>query len=135
MPTKDNGEETITTEEKPKTISQLLDEGKEDGEEEIDPAILDKVDLTLPKEYVLETMAEELVSHLSAYATAKTGWRTARAAGEHAKAEQFYKQMSFSRLASALIQSEYPGVKKLADKLALYRKRTVEKQREAQMRR
>lgn len=117
--------------EKNPTIADILNKDKEDNELDISPQVLDKVDLSLPQEYLIEIVAEELVGYLTNYHQYNIGYRTARASGDHQKAEQLYKQMSHSRLAAALIQSEYKGIKELADKIAGYRVETVKKSREA----
>lgn len=113
-------EETKTpTQEKAKTIAELLKaEDADEHETELDPAILEKADLGLPDSFQLESMAAELVEHLSAYHRNKAALKAARAQGDGQRAEQLFRAMSYSRLVAAYLQSQFPGIKPLADEIA-----------------
>ena len=118
-------EETTTTGQKPKSISELLDAEKGEDEVGLDPAILERVDLVLPPEFMLEAMAEELLEHTATYHKAKAANKSARNSGDHAKAEQMFRLMAYSRLAAAIIQAENPGVKAIADQIAEFRAKRI----------
>ena len=113
-------EETKTpTQEKAKIIADLLkaeDLSESDGE--LDPTILDTAGLELPDSYQLESMAAELVEHLSAYHRNKAALKAARAQGDGVNAEKLFRGMSYSRLVAAYLQSQFPGIKPLADEIA-----------------
>ena len=113
----------------PKTIKEVLDAEKGLDELDLDPKILDSVDLTLPENFQLFNMAAELVEHLANYARAKVTMRSARAQGNGKRAEEMNQLMSLSRIAAAYIQSEYPGVKALADEIAQVRAKQAKDQR------
>ncbi|MEE9158105.1 MAG: hypothetical protein V3U60_06940 [Gammaproteobacteria bacterium] len=127
------GEELEEEAVQSKTIKELLKLEDFDDLPEISPAVLERADLSLPETYLIESMAEELVAHLMAYHSSKVGVRTARAQGDHSKAEQLGKQMGYSRLAAALIQDEHKGVKGIADQISAYRAQTVKDQRSKRM--
>lgn len=121
-----------TPEDKPKTIADILK--TEDLSElgpELDPHILDTVQLDMPPEFQLESMAAELVEHLSAYHRTRAALKAARAQGDGQKAEQLFKAMSYSRLVAAYLQSEFPGIKPLADEIAKAKAIQVKQQRTA----
>lgn len=101
------------------SIKDVLNAGKADPEElTIDAALLEAVDLSLPPEYEAELMATELLGHLSAFHQAKAAWQAGRSSGDHNKAEQMYRLMSYSRLAAAIIQHDFPQAKGIADIIA-----------------
>ncbi len=106
---------------------------KDEDAPAIDPKILESVDMTLPKEYEAELMASEMLAHLQNYKQAKAAYQAARNLGQHDRAEQLSKQVTFSRLAVALIQSQYPEAKAIADQLALANVKRAETTRKAML--
>lgn len=113
----------MADETKTRTISDILKEGETDTPEtpDISTEALDKADLTLPPEFQLDSMAAEMVEHLANYHKANAGRKAARAQGDGARAEQLFKLMSYSKLAAAYIQQLFPGIKKVANEIALSR--------------
>ena len=101
-------------EEKKQPQEVLSDEDAELG---FDPKILETVDLKLSPSFELDIMAAELLEHLANYHKAKAAVKAARHQGDHARAEQMYKLMKFSKMAGAVIQSDFPGAKALADQI------------------
>lgn len=100
-------------------IKELLDQERAEGEMlAIDPAILEGADLSLPGDYEVDLMAGELLGHLTNFKTSKAAWQAARNSGDHQKAEQMYRLMSYSRLAAAIIQHDHPAAKAITDELA-----------------
>lgn len=126
-------EETKTESQKSKSIMEML---KEDAEVEaddllnLDPRILEAADLKLPAEFEMESMAEEHLEHLNNYHKAKIANRAARASGDNQKAEQMFKLMSLSRMAVALIQSQYKGVKAISDRIGTMRAKKLKESRD-----
>tara|TARA_Y100000310_G_scaffold343143_1_gene449422 strand:+ start:84 stop:521 length:438 start_codon:yes stop_codon:yes gene_type:complete len=90
-----------------------------------------KVDLSLPKQYELEAAAEQLVNCLTGYQQASVGWRSARNSGDNAKAQKIFTEMNYQQLTAAIIQAEHPGVKKIADDIAVFRVADVKRARKA----
>ena len=113
--------------------AQVATEKSDDGLN-LDPTILDTVDLSLPSEFLAESLAEELLEHLSNYHKAKAANQAARHSGDNQKAEQMYRLVAYSRLAVAIIQHENPGVKAIADAIARFRAKRVQEQRTAVLR-
>lgn len=98
---------------------------------DIDLKVLEAVDLKLPPSYELEILALELLDHLGNYHRALVGVKSARNSGDHGRADQLYKLMAFSRLAVAILQSEHPGIKVIADEIGEVRAQQAKVQREA----
>ena len=92
---------------------------------------LERVDLSLPQEYELEAMANEMLSHLAAYATASAAGRAARHLGDHRRAEELGRQAAFNRAAVAVMQYRYPKAKAMADEIADLQARRARKNRQA----
>ncbi len=90
-----------------------------------------KGDFSMPDNYAAENMALLRVDHLQAYHQAKESLRAARAIGDHARAEGFYKQIRFNQLTIALIDEKYPKAKELADQIMEMRARDARAKREA----
>lgn len=82
---------------------------------------LDNVDLSLPRPFILDIMADELLGYLQGFQAQGIALQAARRDGQHDKAERHRKEWTFTRLAAALIQSRYPGVKAVADEKARLR--------------
>lgn len=74
-------------------------------------------DLTMPDAFRLDIAADTMIQHLVSYEQSRQAWRVARAQGNGAKAEQFFAQWKFNQLSIALLQSEHPGIKAVADEL------------------
>ena len=107
--------------------------GIEDEEKllEVDPEILKGASLSLVPSFETEVMAQELLEHLSNYHRALVGVKSARSSGDHAKADQLYRLMAYSRLAAAIIQSDHPGIKTIADEIGEVRAQQAKMQRAA----
>ena len=118
-------------ESKPKSISELLEADRGDDLGDVSPAVLEKVDVRLPKDFQLEVMADELLAHLSNFHKATAAWKSARNQGDHAKAEQMFRLRSYCKLAAAIIQDEYEGVRAVAEQLAAFRVKRARAEREA----
>lgn len=126
--------ETKTTEEvKEQTLADLLAEAEGEASDIMPEAqarkLLEEVDLTLPLEYQLEILADELVGTLGTYQRAQFGRRAARNLGDDPRATQMLKLERYSRLVAALIISEHPGVKAVADDMAQARATISKRQR------
>ena len=111
-----------------KSLQELLGG---DGDATLDPAILAATDLTLPDAFRLEALAEEMLEHLTTYHKAKAATTSARHSGDNQRATQMFQLQAYSRLAVAIIQNENPGVKAIADQIALSRAKRVKEQRAA----
>ena len=92
---------------------------------------MEKADLTLPSEYQDEVMGAELLAHITNYYQATAALKSARNMGDHARAEQLYKTVAFSRLAVAVIQHDFPNTKEIADELGKFRAKQARQQRRA----
>ena len=114
-----------------KSVLELLKQEDEGGDGTVTAGMLAKADLTLPAEFEMDSMAAEMVEHLSSYHRTRVALKAARAQGDSQRAEQLFKAMAFSRLAAALMQSEYPGIKAVADNIARARVKQVQGQRQA----
>ena len=122
----------MSDEQGSKTVLELLK--REDGEDAalgVTADMLERADLSLPPEFALDSMAAEMVEHLSAYHRPRVALKAARAQGDGQRADQLFKTMAFSRLAAALMQNEYPGIKAVADLIARARVKQVQAQRQA----
>lgn len=75
------------------------------------------VDLSLPGDYELDVMAQQLLLHLTSYYQSREAYRAARHTDQGRKT-QIWQQMQFNQLSAALIQKAYPKAKGLADQLA-----------------
>ncbi len=115
------------------TKNILEEEEEEEGALTADEvtALLGKVDLSLPETFDDDIMGSELLDHLSNFHKAKVGMKAARHSGDHPKAEQLGKLMSYSRLAAAIIQAQNPRAKALADELATVRAKLAKAQRQS----
>ncbi len=82
-----------------------------------------KIDLSLPDEFLLEVVANQLLENLANYHTALRAAKAGRQAGEHKRAEEMWKQTQVFRLTVAFIEAEFPKAKALADELAKARAR------------
>mgnify|MGYP001563702642 CR=1 FL=1 len=92
-----------------------------------------KVDTGLPKELETEIMASMLLDHIISYRQTKEAWRAARNTSDHQRATQLFQQMQYNQLTSAIIQSEYPKAKPMAENIAKARARTLQQQRKASL--
>ena len=117
-----------------KKLKSLRDALGSDGDTQDDALLLAtllddkgelKVDLSLPQEYELEVMADQLLAHLGSYRQNWQAWRAARNTGDHANAKRLFDQMQFNKLTSAIIQASYPRAKALADELGQIRAKTA----------
>lgn len=119
---------------KPKTIAEQLKADAEDGSgPPIDLETLEKAVLSLPPEFMLDSLAAELVEHLANYHKAKAALRAARAQGDSQRITAMASLMNYSRLAAAAIQGEHPGVKAIADEIAEARALQARRQRKAML--
>lgn len=101
-----------------------------DSDLDIDPVTtLENVDLNLPGDYETDIMAEELLAHLTTYHRVKAALKSARSTGDNKRAEELYKNMSFSRMAAAVIQRDCPSAKAVADEMAACRALNATNQR------
>lgn len=132
--------EKESTEEKAKKLLDFMP--KQDDTSADDAALLAKlidadgemkVDLELPQEYLLESVSELLLSHLTSYHNARQNWRAARNLEDHKKAEGLFAQMKFNQLSAAIIQNEFPKAKKIADDIAKYRAKETKVDREKKL--
>jgi len=118
-----------------KTLVDFLPKGEDQEDDEALLATLIgedgklKVDDSLPPEYELELMAGQMLEHIAAYKQARQNMRSARNAGNHSQAESFLKQMNFNRTTAAIIQSEFPKAKAIADEIARIRVKQMQTQR------
>ena len=125
---------TVSEKTKVKSISDILkEEDTAEVGDELDPKILETANLDMPESFQVESMAAELVEHLSAYHRTKAALKAARAQGDGQKAEQLFKAMSYSRLVAAYLQSEFPGIKSIADEIAQARAIQIKQQRSAML--
>ena len=76
-----------------------------------------RVDTSLPEEYELEVIAQQLLAHLTSYHQNREAYRAARNT-DQGRRTQIWNQMQFNQLTAALIQKAYPKAKALADQLA-----------------
>ncbi len=88
-----------------------------------------KVNLSMPDDYRDEVMGAQLAEHLAAYAQNKQAWRSARSSGDQAKAKQLFAAMNYSQLCAAIIQSEYPAARKVADEIMAVRAKGAQESR------
>ena len=130
------------TKEKTKYQSLIEAIGKEDGTAEDDALLvaelLDEkgqiiVDLSLPEEYELDIMAQQLLAHLTSYKQNYQAWRAARNTEDHAQAQKLFNQMRYNQLTAAIIQRSYPKAKVLTDEIALVQIKNVKANRKAQL--
>ncbi len=92
----------MAEETKTKSIAEMLkEEDVADVGGELDPSILDSADMTMPDSYLLESLAAELMEHLSVYHRLKAAIPAARAQGDGPKAEQLNKSKTYSWLVAA----------------------------------
>ncbi len=116
----------VKTEEakKFKSLQEALSKEEETTEDtELLAELLDaegklKVDTSLPEDYELEIMAQQLLAHLTSYYQNKETYRAARNSGDQGRKTQIWNQMQFNQLTAALIQRAYPKAKALADQFA-----------------
>ncbi len=110
-----------------KSLQEALSKEEETTEDtELLAELLDaegklKVDTSLPEDYELEIMAEQLLAHLASYHQNKETYRAARNSGDQGRKTQIWNQMQFNQLTAALIQRAYPKAKARADELAMFR--------------
>jgi hypothetical protein len=76
-------------------------------------------------------MAQLLVDHLSGYHQNKQAWKSARNLGNHQRAQQLFEQMKYNQLTVAMIQSDYPGVKTIADEIMAIRAKETKERRKS----
>ena len=127
-----NKEEEKAVAEKVKKFSDLLLSNEEEtGDEALLAKLVGadgklKVDLSLPKDYHGEIMAEQLVEALTAYEQTRQAYRGARNSGDNDKSGQLFKAMNYFRLLAAIIQAEHPSAKKIADDIMVRKVKAVE---------
>ena len=132
---KEPKEETKVEETKPKKIADLLPK----DEDELDDAELLakltdkdgklKVDTSLPVDFELEIMAQQVLENTTAYATTRQQWRSARNSGDNSKAQQLFKQMNYHQLTVAVLLAEFPKAKKIADEIGRARVKQAQQNR------
>ena len=110
-----------THEDRPKTMKEILDaENKLQNEiDDVPIAALEDVDLGLPDEFLLDIMADELLSVISTYHRADSGWRSAKNIGDVPRQKNMWDLRNYAKVTAALIQHRYPDAKALSDSLAL----------------
>ena len=121
----------IAAEPKKKTIQDVLSEDKGDDNFDFPVEFLEKADLTLPPEFEADIMAAEMLAHLANYKKFAAANKAARHSGDHARAEQMYKELAFSRMAVAIIQATHPKAKVIADEIAIFRAQKAALERKA----
>jgi len=127
-----NKEEEKAVAEKVKKFSDLLPKSEDESDDEALIAKLIgadgklKVDLSLPKAYHEEIMAEQLVDALTNYEQTRQAYRGARNSGDNEKSGQLFKSMNYFRLLAAIIEAEHPTVKRIADGIMVGRVKVVE---------
>lgn len=92
-----------------------------------------KVDMSLPEQYELEVIAQQLLGHLTSYTQNGKAYVAARNSGDHAKRQQIWTQMQYNQLTAAIIQRAYPKAKALADELAVLQARQAKLNRGKQL--
>ena len=119
--------------EKELSVTALLDEMEGEAQDIIPEAdaktLLDKADLSLPHEFELEILADELLGTLSTYKRATFGRRAARNLGDNQRAQQMSQLERYARLTSALMLSETPGLKAVANEVASFRVLKAQRER------
>ena len=108
----------------------LLEQAEGDAKELIPQSALDAVDLSLPGEYRLEVMADELLGVLGTFHRAQAGRRAARNSENHKEAERLGEMVGRMRLIAAVITMDVPGVKAVADRMATYRAKRARAERD-----
>lgn len=99
-------------------VKALLEEMGAEAADVIPADIVRKADLSLPGEYRLDILAQELLSILTGYHKAEVAYRAAKNSGDRAETERLVRMTIRLRLTAALIMAENPGVKALADEFA-----------------
>jgi len=92
-----------------------------------------KVDLSLPDDYELEVMAQQLLAHITSYAQNKKAYLAAKNSGDQARRTQLWQQLQYNQLTAAIIQKSYPKAKRVADELARLQARQAQQNRARQL--
>jgi len=120
-------------EKKEFSVTALLDEMEGEAQDMIPEkeakALLQDTDLSLPHEFELEILADELLGVLSTFKRATFGRRSARNIGDHQRATQMGQLERYSRLTAALMISEHKGLKAVADEMAEFRAQRAQRER------
>ena len=104
----------------PDTIEAFLDAEKGDGIG-LNPSILDRFKIDdLPSDYVIESMAAELLEHKASFQKADVAWRSAKHT-DHQREQQMWQLRNYSRLCAAIIMDKWPKAAALANEIAQVR--------------
>jgi len=120
-------------ETKEPSISALLDELEDESADTLPSTeakrLLENTDLSLPQEFELEILADELLGVLGTYKRASYGRKSARNLGDTQRAQQMAQLERYSRLTAAMMMADYPGLKNIADEIATARAREAQRRR------
>lgn len=120
---------------KPTTLKELLPQDEMAADEQALLAKLTgadgklKVDLSMPDDYEVEVQAAQLAEHLTAYSQNRQAWRSARSSGDQGKAQQLFAASNYNQLCAAIIQSEFPAARKVAEEIMAVRAKATKEQR------
>ncbi len=104
----------------PDTIEAFLEVQKGEGPG-LSPSILDRFKADdLPAEYVIESMAAELLEHKASFQKADVAWRAAKHT-DHQREQQMWSLRNYSRLCAAIIMDKWPKAVTLANEIAQVR--------------
>ena len=102
------------------TIESFLEAQKGDGPG-LSPDILDRFKIDdLPADYVIESMAAELLEHKASFQKADVAWRSAKHT-DHQREQQMWQLRNYSRLCAAIIMDKWPQAAALANEIARVR--------------
>jgi len=90
-----------------------------------------KGDFSMPKEFEVEIMAQQMVDHLTTYKQLKKAYIAAKNQGDHKRRGELFQQMRFSQVTVAMIQFEFPAAKEIADEIMQVRVAEVRRNRES----
>jgi hypothetical protein len=93
----------------------------EDSSDEEMAKALEQLDLTLPQEFLDESMAIELLENIVNVYKSESASKAAQYQGNTEAAEALTKQAAMSRSAAGLIQLKYPGAQPLIQDIAKVR--------------
>ena len=120
-------------EAKEPSINALLDELEDESADTLPSTeaqrLLENTDLSLPHEFELEILADELLGVLGTYKRASYGRKSARNLGDTQRAQQMAQLERYSRLTAAMMMADYPGLKNIADEIATARAREAQRRR------
>ena len=117
-------------EAKEPTLAELLEAEKE--AEAVPVSVLRAANLELPMQFMVESMAEELLGFLSLYHRRRLAWKAARDSGsDRQRVDGLYHEFAYARLAAAVIQNDYPEAKAIANEIAAVRTQQAKEARKA----